>query len=47
VLLGTLPHADVPWSFRPLRYVLVSPTCHRMHHDVDDQRGVNLGTVFV
>jgi len=25
-------HADVPWSFRPLRYVITSPRFHRWHH---------------
>jgi hypothetical protein len=47
VLLGTVPHANVPWAFGPLRYVLVSPAYHRLHHAQDDPRGVNLGTVFV
>jgi sterol desaturase/sphingolipid hydroxylase (fatty acid hydroxylase superfamily) len=47
VLFSTLPHANVPWAFGPLRYVLVSPAYHRLHHARDDQRGVNLGTVFV
>jgi sterol desaturase/sphingolipid hydroxylase (fatty acid hydroxylase superfamily) len=47
VLLSTLPHANVPWSFGPLRYVVVSPAYHRLHHDRSDQRGVNLGTVLV
>ena len=30
-----------------MRYVLVSPAYHRLHHDRDDRRGVNLGTVLV
>jgi sterol desaturase/sphingolipid hydroxylase (fatty acid hydroxylase superfamily) len=47
VLLSTLPHANVDWSFGPLRYVVVSPAYHRLHHDRDDRRGVNLGTVLV
>ena len=47
VLLSTLPHANVRWSFGPLRYVMVSPAYHRLHHDRDDVRGVNLGTVLV
>jgi sterol desaturase/sphingolipid hydroxylase (fatty acid hydroxylase superfamily) len=47
VLLSTLPHANVRWSFGPLRYVVVSPAYHRLHHDVGDVRGVNLGTVLV
>ena len=33
VLLSTLPHANVDWSFGPLRYVVVSPAYHRLHHD--------------
>ena len=47
VLLSTLPHANVRWGFGPLRYVLVSPAYHRLHHDRDDRRGVNVGTVLV
>jgi sterol desaturase/sphingolipid hydroxylase (fatty acid hydroxylase superfamily) len=47
VLLSTMPHANVNWGFGPLRYVVVSPAYHRLHHDRDDRRGVNLGTVLV
>jgi sterol desaturase/sphingolipid hydroxylase (fatty acid hydroxylase superfamily) len=47
VVLSTLPHANVTWGFGPLRYVVVSPAYHRLHHDWDDRRGVNLGTVLV
>ena len=47
VVLSTMPHANVNWSFGPLRYVVVSPAYHRLHHDRDDRRGVNLGTVLV
>jgi hypothetical protein len=47
VLLSTMPHSNVNWGFGPLRYVLVSPAYHRLHHDRDDRRGVNLGTVLV
>jgi sterol desaturase/sphingolipid hydroxylase (fatty acid hydroxylase superfamily) len=47
VLLSTLPHANVRWSFGPLGRVLVSPAYHRFHHDREDLRGVNLGTVLV
>ncbi len=46
VLLSTLPHANVNWDFGPLRYLIVSPAYHRLHHDRDN-RGVNLGTVLV
>lgn len=27
-----LSHADLPWTFGPLRYVLVSPVFHHWHH---------------
>jgi sterol desaturase/sphingolipid hydroxylase (fatty acid hydroxylase superfamily) len=47
VLASTMPHTNVNWSFGPLRYVIVSPAYHRLHHDRDDRRGVNLGTVLV
>jgi sterol desaturase/sphingolipid hydroxylase (fatty acid hydroxylase superfamily) len=47
VLLSTMPHANVDWGFGPLRYVLVSPAYHRLHHDREDRRGVNAGTVLV
>jgi sterol desaturase/sphingolipid hydroxylase (fatty acid hydroxylase superfamily) len=47
IVLSTLPHANVTWGFGPLRYVIVSPAYHRLHHDRDDRRGVNLGTVLV
>ena len=47
VVLSTLPHANVTWGFGPLRYVVVSPAYHRLHHDRNDRRGVNLGTVLV
>ena len=33
-------HANVPWSFGPLRYVLASPAFHRWHHAADEQ-GLN------
>jgi sterol desaturase/sphingolipid hydroxylase (fatty acid hydroxylase superfamily) len=47
VVLSTLPHANVNWRLGPLRYVLVTPAYHRLHHDRTDRRGVNLGTVLV
>jgi sterol desaturase/sphingolipid hydroxylase (fatty acid hydroxylase superfamily) len=31
-LHGLLLHANVPWSFGPLRYVISSPCFHRWHH---------------
>ena len=46
VLVGVVPffplyalllHANVPWSFGPLRYVLASPTFHRWHHTAQEE----------
>jgi sterol desaturase/sphingolipid hydroxylase (fatty acid hydroxylase superfamily) len=33
-------HANVPWSFGPLRYVLASPAFHRWHH-TSEERGLD------
>jgi sterol desaturase/sphingolipid hydroxylase (fatty acid hydroxylase superfamily) len=30
-------HANVPWSFGPLRYVIATPAFHRWHHAADEQ----------
>jgi sterol desaturase/sphingolipid hydroxylase (fatty acid hydroxylase superfamily) len=35
-----LVHANVPWSFGPLRHVLASPLFHRWHHATEDD-GLN------
>jgi sterol desaturase/sphingolipid hydroxylase (fatty acid hydroxylase superfamily) len=44
LLLGVTPvltlyalclHANVPWTFGPLRYVLASPAFHRWHHSAE------------
>jgi len=32
-----LLHANVPWTFGPLRYVLASPAFHRWHHTTRDE----------
>src|SRR5438046_1838793 len=29
-------HANVRWTFGPLRYVIASPTVHRWHHTSED-----------
>lgn len=31
-LYALLLHANVPWTFGPLRFVIASPTFHRWHH---------------
>ena len=46
VCLGTLPHANVRWSFGPLGKVVVSPAYHRIHHAVGGPDGANLGIVL-
>lgn len=35
-----LLHANVPWSFGPLRHVLASPAFHRWHH-TSEERGLD------
>jgi sterol desaturase/sphingolipid hydroxylase (fatty acid hydroxylase superfamily) len=30
-------HADVDWSFGPLRYVIASPVFHRWHHTSEEE----------
>lgn len=37
---GVLVHANVDWSFGPLRYVLASPAFHRWHHAAEED-GLN------
>ena len=56
VLAGVLPlltihaiflHANVPWSFGPLRYVISSPAFHRWHHTSQDEgRDRNFAGLF-
>ncbi len=36
---SALIHANLDWSFGPLRYVLVSPVFHRWHHTSADRGG--------
>jgi sterol desaturase/sphingolipid hydroxylase (fatty acid hydroxylase superfamily) len=46
VCLGTLPHANVRWSFGPVGKVFVSPAYHRLHHSFEGAGGLNLGVVL-
>lgn len=40
-------HANVPWSFGPLRYVVASPAFHRWHHASDAEgRDRNFAGLF-
>lgn len=44
---GMFIHMDLPWTYGPLRFLLVSPAMHRWHHIRDaDGAGVNFATVF-
>jgi sterol desaturase/sphingolipid hydroxylase (fatty acid hydroxylase superfamily) len=44
---GEFIHADLPWTFGPLKAVLVSPAMHRWHHATDPQAfDTNFATVF-
>ncbi len=33
IVHSPLVHADVPWTFGPLRFVIASPVFHRWHHE--------------
>ena len=46
VCLGTLPHANVRWSFGPVGRIIVSPAYHRIHHSIGGPDGANLGIVL-
>ena len=35
LVLGALVHANLDWTFGPLRYVIASPVFHRWHHVKD------------
>ncbi len=39
-LYAIFVHANVPWSFGPLRYVIATPAFHRWHHAAEDE-GLN------
>lgn len=46
VCLGTLPHANVTWTFGRLGKVIVSPAYHRRHHSAEGEHDVNLAVVL-
>ncbi len=40
-------HANVPWSYGPFRYLIVSPAFHRWHHEMDRKAwGKNYSGLF-
>jgi sterol desaturase/sphingolipid hydroxylase (fatty acid hydroxylase superfamily) len=46
-LYALVLHANVSWTFGPLRYVLASPVFHRWHHTKEDQaRDKNFAGLF-
>lgn len=44
--LGSLPHANLRWSYGRLDKVVISPVFHRAHHRPVGRLDINLGTVF-
>jgi sterol desaturase/sphingolipid hydroxylase (fatty acid hydroxylase superfamily) len=46
VCLGTLPHANVDWTFGRFGRVIVSPAYHRRHHSAEGEHDVNLAVVL-
>ncbi|HWW62745.1 MAG TPA: sterol desaturase family protein, partial [Thermoanaerobaculia bacterium] len=47
VLLETLQHARVRWSFGPLYRIVVSPRFHAFHHSADErEHNGNYGRIF-
>lgn len=46
-LYAILLHANVPWSFGPLRFLLASPAFHRWHHSCEAEgRDRNFAGIF-
>lgn len=44
---GALIHADLPWTYGPLKLIFVSPAMHRWHHSIDPAAyNTNFATVF-
>jgi sterol desaturase/sphingolipid hydroxylase (fatty acid hydroxylase superfamily) len=39
VLFSAMVHANLNWTFGPLRYVIASPVYHRWHHTGPDEGG--------
>ena len=46
VFYSLLQHANVGWTFGPLRYVLVSPAFHRWHHAEARGEACNFSSIF-
>jgi sterol desaturase/sphingolipid hydroxylase (fatty acid hydroxylase superfamily) len=47
LLYSTMVHANLNWTFGPLRFVLASPVFHRWHHTIlEEGRNKNLAPTF-
>jgi sterol desaturase/sphingolipid hydroxylase (fatty acid hydroxylase superfamily) len=47
IVISALVHANLNWTFGPLRYVIVSPVFHRWHHtEVDKGGNMNFGSTM-
>ncbi len=47
VIFSVLVHANLSWTFGPLRYLIVSPVFHRWHHTGVDKGGsMNFGSTL-
>lgn len=49
--IESLSHANLRWNFGPLKYVIVSPQFHRVHHSIEPnpngaQQSANFSVVF-
>jgi sterol desaturase/sphingolipid hydroxylase (fatty acid hydroxylase superfamily) len=47
LVIGGLVHANLNWTFGPLKYVIASPVFHRWHHSLDPEvRDKNFAPTF-
>src|SRR5262249_28957972 len=47
LVYSAMVHANLNWTFGPLRYVFASPVFHRWHHTMQDEGGnKNFATTF-
>lgn len=46
VFYAIFVHANVPWDFGPLRYVIATPAFHRWHHAEATNEGCNFAGMF-
>jgi sterol desaturase/sphingolipid hydroxylase (fatty acid hydroxylase superfamily) len=43
---GSMVHANLNWTFGPLRYFFASPVFHRWHHTIDNGMDRNFASTF-